>query len=97
MRKLIPAVLLALTVGAGVASAADVVVRVGPPRPVAEHRHRAPAKGYVWVPGYYRYEGNHYAWERGRWERPPHPHAKWVAPRWQHRRDGYFFVDGRWR
>jgi hypothetical protein len=24
-------------------------------------------------------------------------HAVWVAPRWEHRHDGYYFRDGRWR
>jgi hypothetical protein len=28
---------------------------------------------------------------------PPREHAVWIAPRWQHRHDGYVFVEGRWR
>jgi hypothetical protein len=97
VRKLIPAVLLAMMVGAGAAQAADIVVRVGPPRAVVEHRGRAPGRDYVWVPGFYRYESNRYVWERGRWDRPPHRHARWIAPRWEHRRNGYVFFEGHWR
>jgi hypothetical protein len=97
MRKLIAAALLSFAVGTGVAQAADVIVRVAPPRAVVEHRGRAPSRDYVWIPGYYRWEGRRYAWERGRWERPPHRHARWVAPRWSHRNHGYVFSEGRWR
>jgi hypothetical protein len=41
--------------------------------------------------------GAHFVWEKGRWEVPPRPHAKWIAPRWQHRHNEYVFVEGRWR
>jgi len=97
MRKIFSAVLFALAVGAGTAQAADVVVRIAPPRAVVEHRGHAPGRDYVWVPGYYRWEGNHYTWERGRWDKPPHGHAKWIAPRWSHQRNGYVFSEGHWR
>jgi hypothetical protein len=97
MRKLIAAALLSFAVGTGVAQAADIVVRIAPPRAVVEHRGRAPARDYVWIPGYYRWEGRRYAWERGRWARPPYRHARWVAPRWRHRDHGYVFSEGHWR
>lgn len=97
MKKFIPALLFALAVGAGSAQAAEVVVRVAPPRVVVEHRGRAPSRDHIWIPGYQRWEGSRYVWEKGRWELPPHRHAKWVAPRWNHRRDGYVFVEGHWR
>jgi alpha-mannosidase len=35
-------------------------------------------------------------WVAGHWERPPHPHAVWVEPRWEHRGHGYVFVEGYW-
>ena len=38
-----------------------------------------------------------YVWEPGRWDVPPHEHAVWVAPRWEHRSNGYVFIEGRWR
>jgi len=83
-----------LTVGA---SAADVVVRIGPPRPLVEHRVRAPGPGYVWVNGYHRWDGRAYAWAPGRWERPPHARAHWVQHRWVHRNNGWVLVEGHWR
>jgi hypothetical protein len=36
-------------------------------------------------------------WEPGKWEVPPREHAVWVAPRWEHRKDGYVFIEGRWK
>jgi hypothetical protein len=72
-------------------------VRVGPPAPIVETRIVAPGPGFVWVPGYYTWDGRVYVWVPGRWERAPHPRARWVAPRWVHdRRRGWYLVDGHW-
>ena len=79
------------------AAAGEVVVRIGPPRAVIETRGPAPGRGYVWISGYHRWDGNAYAWNAGRWEQPPRPGARWVAHRWRHRRGGYVLVEGRWR
>ena len=97
MRKLLTATLLSLAMGAGSAYAADIVVKVRPPNAVVEHRDRAPSKDHVWVSGFHRWDGRAYAWEKGHWELPPRPHAKWVAPKWEHRRDEWVFREGRWR
>jgi WXXGXW repeat (2 copies) len=79
------------------APAAEVIVNIAPPRPIVETRVVAPGPGYVWVAGYHRWDGRAYAWEPGRWERPPHPHAKWVAHHWEKRRGGWVMVEGHWR
>jgi len=79
------------------AAAADVVVRIAPPRPVIERRTRPPGREYVWIPGYHRYEGNAYAWVPGRWDRPPRRHAHWVRHHWVHERGGWVLVEGHWR
>jgi hypothetical protein len=84
----------ALAIGA---SAAEVVVRVGPPHPVVERRVVRPGPGYVWVGGYHRWDGHAYGWVPGRWEMPPRAHARWVEHRWVHRHDGWVFVEGHWR
>jgi hypothetical protein len=88
---------LGLGVGIGASQAADVVVRVGPPRAIVEHRPARPGPRYVWIAGYHRWDGRAYVWEPGRWELPPREHAVWVAPRWDHRHDGYYFREGHWR
>ena len=97
MRKIFLTALFGVALGIGTASAADVVVRVAPPRAIVEHRPVRPGHDYIWVNGYHRWDGNAYQWEGGRWERPPRAHAVWVAPRWEHRHGGYVFVEGRWR
>ena len=79
------------------ASAADVVVRVAPPRARVEHRGPAPGRGFVWTPGYQRWDGRAYVWMPGSWVNPPRPRAHWVAPHWVHRRGGWVFVEGHWR
>jgi hypothetical protein len=84
--------------GAYVASSSGrVYVRLGPPAPLAETRVVSPGPGYVWVPGYYTWDGRAYGWTRGRWERPPRAHARWIRPHWAHDRRGYYLVEGHWR
>jgi WXXGXW repeat (2 copies) len=80
----------------GSSYAADIIVKERPPKVIVEKRGVAPGKGYVWISGYHRWDGNRYVWEKGRWDRPPREHARWVAPRWEHRRDGYVFIEGHW-
>lgn len=79
------------------AFAADVFVKIAPPRPIVETRIAAPGPGYIWTPGYHRWDGNAYVWVPGAWVMPPHPHAHWVAHRWEHRHGGYVMVEGHWR
>lgn len=79
------------------AANAEVVVRIGPPAPVVEHRPVAPGQGYVWTPGYHRWDGNRYVWSSGQWVRPPHAHAHWVPAHWVHRHHGWVLVEGHWR
>jgi len=97
MRKFILTVVLGTTFCLGPALAADIIVHVKPPALKVEHRPTSPGAGYVWVGGYHRWDGNAYVWEPGRWEKPPHEHEVWVAPRWEHRGHDYVFHDGYWR
>jgi hypothetical protein len=79
------------------AMAADVVVRIGPPRPLVERRGPPPGRNYVWVSGYHRWDGRSHVWVPGRWEMPPRPRSRWVEHRWVKRRGGWVFVEGHWR
>src|SRR5690242_11882304 len=79
------------------ASAADIVVRVAPPHPVRERRVPAPGRGYVWTPGYHRWDGHAYVWAPGAWVMPPRPHARWVNAHWVRRGHEWVFVEGHWR
>jgi hypothetical protein len=79
------------------ASAAEIVVRVSPPRMVVQKRERSPGPGYVWVQGYQNWDGRSHVWVPGRWERPPQPRGRWQPHHWVHRRDGWVLVEGHWR
>jgi len=96
MKKIALAVLLAVILSPA-ASFAQIVVRIGPPPPVHERRPPPPDRGYVWIAGYHRYEGDHYAWTPGRWDRPPQGHQRWVAHKWVHRGDHWEMQEGHWQ
>jgi hypothetical protein len=72
-------------------------VRIGPPAAVVEARTSAPGPGYVWIAGFHRWNGASYVWVPGRWERPPRARARWAPGHWVHGRQGWYFVEGRWR
>jgi hypothetical protein len=67
-----------------------------PRREVVVERER-PSREHVWLNGYWAWREGRHVWLAGHWERPPRPHAVWVEPRWEHRREGYVFVEGFWR
>jgi hypothetical protein len=79
------------------ATAADIVVRIAPPRVHVQQRGRAPSRDHVWVNGYQRWDGNAYSWNEGRWEQRPQRNSRWVQPKWRHQKDGWVLVEGRWR
>ena len=73
-------------------------VMVAPPAPIVEVRTAPPAMGFVWVPGFYRWDGRDYLWISGRWQRPPHRGARWEPGRWERRGNrGWHYREGRWR
>jgi hypothetical protein len=95
LRKGLIAGVFALALSAS--SYADIYVRVGPPRPLVERRIPPPGRGYVWTPGYHRWDGGRYVWVPGAWVLPPRPRARYLAPHWVHRRGGWVFIEGHWR
>jgi hypothetical protein len=96
MKKIVMTALLALCL-APAATFAQIVVRVRPPEPIHEHYGPPPHEGYVWVSGYHNWDGNRYVWVPGRWDRPPHPHARWEGHHWVRRNGGWVLVEGHWR
>jgi hypothetical protein len=71
-----------------------IVIEVAPPVAQVE-RVPAPRPGYVWAPGYWRWEQGRHIWVPGRWinERPGY---YWVAERWVRKDGRYYFEPGRW-
>jgi len=72
----------------------NVVVGVAPPVARVEVVPRARV-GYVWAPGYWRWNGRHYVWAGGYWVRA-RPGYHWVAPRWSPYGARWRYAPGYW-
>ena len=70
-------------------------IRVAPPPPRFE-RVPPPRRGYVWAPGYWRWDGHRHFWAGGHWVRV-HRGYHYVPARWVHGHRGWRFHDGYWR
>lgn len=97
MKKFFSIAIFALALTATGANAAEIFVRIGPPRPPREVMVMRPGPGYVWVPGHYRWAGHRHTWERGYWVMPPRHRTHWVPGYWTPRRGGYVWIEGYWR
>ena len=104
--KLLNAIILAAVlagVGAGCAvrvapPAAEVEVGGAPPTAQMDVEGPMPGPGYVWIGGVWTWgPGGRWVWERGHWDRPPHPGAVWVPHRYEYRNGRHVFVRGGWR
>jgi hypothetical protein len=93
--------LLFLLAGGALAAETRVIIGFGvggyypppPPPRVLAYRPACPGPGFVWINGYWYPDGGRYHWRAGYWVRPPHPHARWVAPRYRNHR----YHPGYWR
>ncbi|MDE2249772.1 MAG: YXWGXW repeat-containing protein [Xanthomonadaceae bacterium] len=72
----------------------DVGVRVGPPPPRFE-RAPPPRRGYVWAPGYWRWDGHRHVWAGGYWVRA-RPGFRYHPAYWIRRGDEWRFHRGYW-
>jgi hypothetical protein len=95
MRKTILALLLASSATAlSLPAAAEIYVNIAPPAPRYEVVP-APRSGYVWVPGYWDWRGNHNVWAKGHRERERHG-MYWHPNRWTESNGHYILERGRW-
>ena len=67
----------------------NVSIGVPPPAPFYEVVP-APRAGYVWAPGYWRWDGGRHVWAPGHWMAERHGYH-WVPDRWAH------VEGGQWR
>ncbi|WP_459851879.1 YXWGXW repeat-containing protein [Humidesulfovibrio idahonensis] len=67
---------------------------IAPPPPRVEVIHEG-RPGFVWIEGFWYWDGHKHRWSKGHWEheRPGH---HWVAPRWEPRGDRHHYEPGRW-
>jgi hypothetical protein len=70
----------------------DIDVRPPPPRVVVAPGAR---RGYVWAPGYWRWDGRRHVWVDGRWLRERRGYH-WQPAHWEERRGHWHFEDGHW-
>jgi hypothetical protein len=75
---------------------AYVVVPQPPPQIIVEERPAPPGPTYVWIDGYWHWNGHKYGWHRGGWTRPPQGRGYWVAPRYERYEHGYRYQRGYW-
>jgi hypothetical protein len=60
----------------------------------------SPGPDYVWINGYYDWEGPapyRHRWVAGHWDRPARPQSAWVNGEWEHNEHGYRWRRGYWR
>jgi hypothetical protein len=69
-------------------------VQVAPPPPRVEVVP-PPRAGYVWAPGYWRWDGYRYVWLDGHWVRE-RSGWHWVPDQWVAVGPRWHFVPGRW-
>jgi hypothetical protein len=70
----------------------DIEVQPPPPRVVVVPASRP---GYVWAPGYWRWNGRSHVWTDGRWIRERRGYH-WVPSHWEERHGRYHFEEGHW-
>jgi hypothetical protein len=66
----------------------SAAIRIAPP-PVRAEPLPPPRSGYLWVPGYWNWEGRRHAWIAGHWEI--------ARPGYHYRPSEWVYRDGMWR
>lgn len=74
--------------------AVDIGISVAPPTPQYEVIP-PPRAGFVWAPGYWRWEGQRHVWVGGSWM-PVRPGYVYHQTRWERHHDGWHLHEGYW-
>ncbi|MYM37765.1 YXWGXW repeat-containing protein [Duganella qianjiadongensis] len=72
----------------------SIVVSNAPP-PLRFESLPPPRSGYVWAPGYWRWNGHRYIWRTGHWEVLRQGY-QYQTPVWHEYREGWRFEPGGW-
>lgn len=74
----------------------DVDLYVGARPPAARVEVIPEARpGYVWAPGFWRWEDGRHIWVDGYYQPARHGY-RWVPDRWEEREHRHYFRPGRW-
>ena len=92
--------LLLIAAGLPLAAHADIAISINvapPPLPVYV-QPTIPASGYLWTPGYWRWNANDadYYWVPGTWVAPPYAGALWTPGYWGWGNGSYAWHGGYW-
>jgi hypothetical protein len=68
-----------------------------PPAPLVEVQGVAPGPDFIWIGGFWGWNGHAYAWNAGHWGHRPYAGAGWVEGRWEHTSHGWHHDSGHWR
>jgi hypothetical protein len=73
-------------------------VDVAPPPLPSYEQPTIPARGYLWIPGFWAWRKSvpDYFWVPGTWVQPPRPGLLWTPPYWSRVDGGYAFHAGYW-
>lgn len=71
------------------------VVTMAPPLPQVEVVTVAPAPGYIWIGGWWGWEGRRHVWHPGHYVAPRSGY-RWVPHGWVQTRGGWRERPGRW-
>jgi hypothetical protein len=72
-----------------------VYVNTAPPPPQVEVIGVAPQPGYVWIGGYWRWDGGRHVWVGGHWS-APRVGYRWVPHVWVREGGGWRLHEGHW-
>jgi WXXGXW repeat (2 copies) len=78
------------------AAQVDLNLSIGVPPPAPMYEPVPVARpGYVWAPGFWRWDGGRHVWAPGYWM-AARPGYHWTADRWAHEGGGWRHVPGHW-
>lgn len=76
--------------------APSVFVNIAPPCDVDEDIAASPGEGFVWVKGYWAWDGSRYVRVHGHYVARPHAYAVWVPGHWSEHHGKWRWHEGYW-
>lgn len=73
-----------------------ITAGVAPPLLPVYDQPPIPGPGYLWIPGYWAWNGEEYYWAPGYWMLPPAAGLYWTPPYWAWTDGDYTFYPGYW-
>ena len=74
----------------------DITASIAPPPLPVYSQPPIPGPGFVWIPGYWSWDGAEWYWVPGFWETPPQIGYYWTPPYWAWDNGVYAFNAGYW-